>query len=114
VAATLRKRLRSTDIVARFGGEEFCILAVNMDIPAVYRIFEELRLEIEQSTVMTEAGGIRITVSIGIATQGTDTLDSMVKKADFYLYEAKESGRNMIIADFFDIFDEQNRKCRTG
>jgi diguanylate cyclase (GGDEF)-like protein len=114
VAATLRKRLRSTDIVARFGGEEFCILAVNMDIPAVYRVFEELRLEIEQSTIMTEAGGIRITVSIGIATQETDTLDSMVKKADFYLYEAKESGRNMIIADFFDIFDEQNRKCRAG
>ena len=116
VAAILKKRLRSTDIVARFGGEEFCILAVNMDIPAIYRIFEELRLEIEQSTVRTEAGrgGIKITVSIGIATQVTDTLDSMVKKADSYLYAAKESGRNMIIADFFDIFDERNRKCRAG
>jgi len=101
VANILRNRLRKTDIVARIGGEEFCILAVNMDTASVHRIFDELRRKIEQSVVVLDEGlgEVSITVSIGIATRLGDSLDHMLKKADFYLYEAKEGGRNMLVSD---------------
>lgn len=101
VANILRNRLRKTDIVARIGGEEFCILAVNMDTASVHRIFDELRRKIEQSVVVLDdgMGEVSITVSIGIATRLGDSLDHMLKKADFYLYEAKEGGRNMLVSD---------------
>ncbi|TFG37295.1 MAG: response regulator [Desulfobacterales bacterium] len=101
VANILSYRLRKTDIVARIGGEEFCILAVNMDTACVHRIFDELRRKIEQSVVVLDdgMGEVKITVSIGIATHLGNSLDHMLKKADFHLYEAKESGRNRIISD---------------
>jgi len=101
VANILRNRLRKTDIVARIGGEEFCILAVNMDTAFVHRIFDELRRKIEDSVVVLDEGlgEVKITVSIGIATHLGNSLDHMLKKADFHLYEAKEGGRNMIVSD---------------
>ncbi|MEW6518981.1 MAG: diguanylate cyclase [Thermodesulfobacteriota bacterium] len=101
VANILRNRLRKTDIVARIGGEEFCILAVNMDTASVLRIFDELRRKIENSVVVLDEGlgEVKITVSIGITTKLGDSLDHMLKKADFHLYEAKEGGRNRIVAD---------------
>ncbi|MBU0964739.1 MAG: diguanylate cyclase [Proteobacteria bacterium] len=101
VANILRNRLRKTDIVARIGGEEFCILAVNMDTTSVHRIFDELRRQIEQSVVVLDdgMGEVKITVSIGIATHLGNSLDHMLKKSDFHLYEAKEGGRNMIVSD---------------
>ncbi|MBU4261992.1 MAG: diguanylate cyclase [Proteobacteria bacterium] len=101
VANILRNRLRKTDIVARIGGEEFCILAVNMDTASVHRIFDELRRQIERSVVVLEdgMGEVKITVSIGITTHLGNSLDQMLKKSDFLLYEAKEGGRNMIVSD---------------
>jgi len=101
VANILRNRLRKTDIVARIGGEEFCILAVNMDTASVHKIFDELRRKIEQSVVVLDdgMGEVSITVSLGIATRLGDSLDHMLKKADFHLYEAKEGGRNMLVSD---------------
>lgn len=101
VANILRNRLRKTDIVARIGGEEFCILAVNMETASVHRIFDELRRKIEDSLVVLEdgQGEVKITISIGIATQLGNSLDHMLKKADFHLYEAKENGRNRIASD---------------
>ncbi|MCJ7601051.1 MAG: diguanylate cyclase [Desulfobulbaceae bacterium] len=101
VANILRNRLRKTDIVARIGGEEFCILAVNMNTASVHKIFDELRRKIEQSAVVLDdrMGEVKITVSIGIAAQLGDSLDHMFKQADFHLYEAKESGRNIIVSD---------------
>jgi diguanylate cyclase (GGDEF)-like protein len=116
VANILSNRLRKTDIVARISGEEFCILAVNMDTASVHRIFDELRRQIEQSAVVLDdgMGEVKITVSIGISTQLGDSLDHMLKQADFHLYEAKESGRNRLFPTCdFDIFDERYGKCRT-
>jgi diguanylate cyclase (GGDEF)-like protein len=72
-----------------------------MDTACVHRIFDELRRQIEQSAVVLDdgMGEVKITVSIGISTQLGDSLDHMLKQADFHLYEAKENGRNMIVSD---------------
>ncbi len=101
VAKILQKRMRKTDIVARMGGEEFCILAVNMDINEASRIFNELRTQIEQAIVVLPdtMEKVQVTISCGICTTHTDSLENMVKKADFSLYKAKEGGRNQVVAD---------------
>lgn len=101
VAKIMQKKMRTTDIVARIGGEEFCILAANMDPKEAHRIFNELRQQVEQSIVVLpdEMGKVQVTISGGICTELTDSMENMVKKADFYLYEAKKGGRNKVVCD---------------
>jgi len=101
VAKILQKRMRKTDIVARIGGEEFCILAVNMDLKEVNRIFNELLQQIEQSIVVLPdaMGEVQVTLSGGICTKLSDSLEDMAKKADIFLYKAKRGGRNRIVSD---------------
>ncbi|MCK5192445.1 MAG: diguanylate cyclase, partial [Desulfobulbaceae bacterium] len=101
IASSIQKRMRKTDIVARLGGEEFCILAVNMQDEAVDMIFDGLRQAIASSPVTINNGEdtIHVTLSIGVTTVLDESLDEMVKKADTLLYEAKEGGRNRIVSD---------------
>jgi diguanylate cyclase (GGDEF)-like protein len=101
VASSIQKRMRKTDIVARLGGEEFCVLAVNMQDEAVDMIFDGLRQVIATSPVTVNNGEdtIQVTLSIGVTTILDENLEEMVKKADALLYEAKESGRNRIVSD---------------
>lgn len=99
VSSILESRIRETDIVARLGGEEFCILAVNMNEQNVYRIFEGLRRRVESSPIDIGGQNIKVTVSMGVTTELDASLDVMLKKADKLMYEAKNSGRNKIIMD---------------
>ena len=92
---------RSTDFVARWGGEEFVILLPNTNTDGASEIAENVRKNVEATTVPTEDGAItRMTVSIGVNTvipnADTSAADFM-SKADKALYEAKESGRNRVV-----------------
>ncbi len=97
IAALLQKRFRASDVVCRIGGEEFCVLAVNMDRDNVEGIFEGLREKIEETEIGTEKGAIKTTVSIGICAELMNDLDEMIKQADSMLYKAKEGGRNRVV-----------------
>jgi diguanylate cyclase (GGDEF)-like protein len=100
VANTLKNRVRGTDIVARLGGEEFCILAVNLKEDDAKILFEKLRQTIENSSIeINENQTIKVTISIGAVTGLTESLEDMVNKADALLYEAKNSGRNKVIVN---------------
>lgn len=98
VATLMQDRMRATDIVARFGGEEFCVLAVNMSLTDAERIFDDLRQCIENTPVLFDNNTkqLHVTVSIGICTEKTESLEQMTKVADNFLYMAKEGGRNCI------------------
>lgn len=96
IAELLQKRFRASDVVSRIGGEEFCVLGVNMNRESVEGIFEGLREKIEETEIPTESGAIRITVSIGVCAEPMNDLDEMIKQADSMLYKAKESGRNRV------------------
>jgi len=96
VAAILKSRFRESDLVARFGGEEFCVLAVNMDPNRIREVFERLRETIANTYIQVEEDSLRCTVSIGVCTTLMRTLDSMMKRADSMLYEAKAAGRNNV------------------
>ncbi len=96
VSDYLRKRFRGTDIVCRFGGEEFCILAVNMEPGEMESVFESIRADIAAMRVASQARNVSVTVSIGVCAQPLPTLEEMIREADRMLYEAKERGRDRV------------------
>ncbi|WP_432737510.1 diguanylate cyclase [Maridesulfovibrio sp. FT414] len=96
VARSLSKRFRKSDIVCRYGGEEFCILCTGIDLCAAGSIFESIRSEIEQSTIYVGKKEIEITVSIGLCCTQSESLAEMISIADDMLYKAKKGGRNLV------------------
>ncbi|NOR14716.1 MAG: diguanylate cyclase, partial [Candidatus Aminicenantes bacterium] len=99
MAQLLYDNFRAADIIARYGGEEFLILAINMDRMETQRVFDRIRMLIEQTPFKHKDGEISITVSIGVTTQIFDSLEETIRKADTLLYQAKQSGRNRVICD---------------
>ena len=89
--------MRETDIVARMGGEEFCILAVNMDQSEAENIFNDLRIKIEQNQIDIGDNQIKITISLGVTIDSGKSLDEMVSRADAFLFKAKNQGRNQVV-----------------
>jgi len=88
------------DIVARFGGEEFCIVLKNITRSNAIDILERLRKEVERSCVYSDKGEeIRYTISIGVAMDADESLDENIQQADMMLYKAKQNGRNMVVFD---------------
>jgi len=98
LAKTCAKVIRSNDILARFGGEEFIFLLPHTNAAEAVNLAERLRTTLENTPVDCGDTGIDCTVSIGVATSsdGTDSLDDVLKTADRLLYTAKEQGRNRV------------------
>lgn len=93
--------LRTTDYTARYGGEEFLIVLADTSLSSTEEFAERLRKQVEEMTIELENKEIiKITVSIGISTftQERASLDTLISSADLAMYQAKESGRNCIIA----------------
>jgi len=97
VAQTLEHNLRSSDFVGRWGGEEFVIIASEVDAAAILRTAERFRALIEASLGRFDGREIQVTASIG-ATIGrsTDTVSSLVDRADRLMYVSKFSGKNRV------------------
>lgn len=93
----IEKRIRSTDVFARWGGEEFLILFPDTAVDKAAVIAEELRQQLSQLAVPRVG---RITASFGVTgyTPG-DTVDTLIQKADKLMYEAKAAGRNHVRYD---------------
>mgnify|MGYP000280086760 FL=1 len=85
----LQESLRTTDFVARVGGEEFAILMPHTSTSEAGRVLDRVRIEIQLS------GGTKVTVSIGYTDLTANSTHSY-KCADIGLYESKSSGRNTI------------------
>jgi len=97
LAQILKTTLRESDFAARYGGEEFLLLLPNTELFDARLVAEKIRHTIE-ATPHPVAG--KITVSIGVAIATPEELDEFiaVKESDDYLYAAKKSGRNCIMA----------------
>jgi diguanylate cyclase (GGDEF)-like protein len=97
VAHRLRTSVRDTDVLGRYGGEEFALLTPESG-PAAEQLAERLRQEIGDEPVPTPVGPLPVTISVGVAhLQAADAdLDQLVARADTALYEAKENGRNRV------------------
>ena len=99
LARLLQQTVRRLDIPCRYGGEEFAIILPDTDLAASIPVAERIRQAIEASALKVSARELRITVSQGIATYTNDLqtdAEDLVRRADHYLYLAKESGRNRV------------------
>jgi two-component system, cell cycle response regulator len=97
VARRLKQCVRPYDTVGRYGGEEFLIIASAADARGTMALAERIRSALESTPVLTQAGEVHITASLGAAigtdAQGTDP-QVLLRLADKALYRAKEQGRN--------------------
>ncbi len=97
VANVLRKRLRSGDFLARFGGEEFVLLMPATELEEGVRLLDDLRAAVEECPFHFKGERVTVTVSMGVtAFQIGERSDMALKRADQALYRAKENGRNRV------------------
>jgi two-component system, cell cycle response regulator len=101
IARRTQDSVRSDDLVARLGGEEFAVVMPETGLAIAAAVAERLRIEVASRPFCVSADRLelKITISIGvtIANPGCDARDPLLKRADDALYEAKASGRNRIV-----------------
>lgn len=101
VARILQAATRSSDIVCRYGGDEFVVILVNPDREGADRLAEQIRSEVEDFRISTPGGETGVTVSVGVAyhsgvTQTSMTGEELMAEADAALYVAKAQGGNTV------------------
>jgi diguanylate cyclase (GGDEF)-like protein/PAS domain S-box-containing protein len=98
IAAVLRRRLRSSDVVGRLGGDEFAVILPHATPAQAHAVAEDLLRTIRAES--GAAGGIEVSASIGVAVFGgeSDEPDDVLLAADLAMYEAKNTGRNQLVA----------------
>ncbi|HEV7960967.1 MAG TPA: diguanylate cyclase [Actinoplanes sp.] len=103
VIATVSQRLaatvRTTDLIGRYGGEEFAIMLPDTSGEGSVVLAERLRAAIGDRPIETGAGELRITISVGVAHLGPDDMavTDLLGRADRGLYEAKRAGRDRVV-----------------
>ena len=97
IATELAKRLRKTDFIARFGGEEFVLLIPGTPLEGAQQLLETLRTAIESCPFHFKGERVTITLSAGVsAFAAGERAEQVFERADQALYRAKRSGRNRI------------------
>ncbi len=101
VAGVLRGAIRTEDMLGRYGGEEFAVIAPGIDVKGGAALGERLRALVEGTPVPWEQTTVRVTISIGVASLATSGRlpdpQRLVREADGWLYLAKEQGRNRVL-----------------
>ncbi|MCA9797693.1 MAG: GGDEF domain-containing protein, partial [Candidatus Eremiobacteraeota bacterium] len=95
VANCLRDLTRYHDVVARLGGEEFAVVAPNMDVDMLSKLAERIRKAVAGLAVVTGNVRLKVTTSVGLAVwDGKESAEEFYRRADKLLYQAKRMGRN--------------------
>ncbi|KKB76995.1 hypothetical protein VW35_16045 [Devosia soli] len=104
VGSLVSDAIRTTDKVARFGGEEFVVILREMDPAHATGLAERIRASISDAPIEHNGSPISVTVSIGVAlvAQNDRDVNDTIERADRALYRAKTSGRNRVVADWSD------------
>jgi len=99
VASCLKDMTRYHDVVARLGGEEFDVVAPNMDNDLLMKLAERIRKAIAAMAIVSGNVRLKITTSVGLAVwDGREGADEFYRRADSQLYQAKRLGRNRVCA----------------
>lgn len=97
-ASIIKDATRDTDITARFGGEEFCLVLPYTDIKGAGELAERIRSRISESLLKTHICDVRYTASFGLSTLNLEQpLNTAIIESDVALYYAKDAGRNRVI-----------------
>lgn len=98
-AKWIKENLRESDIIFRYGGEEFVILLSDTDANGAELLAERIRSSVESHTIAYGMETIKITASLGTSTLRTnDTAESFIQRADKAMYTAKRKGRNQVVS----------------
>ncbi len=106
----LLSSVRASDLVIRFGGEEFLILLIDCDVSNAVEVAEKLRDMFENHVIKLPGNNIKKTLSIGISEFPSDATGiwEAIKFADIALYKAKETGRNKVLRFTSDMWQENS------
>jgi len=97
-AGTVRASLRDTDVLARWGGEEFVLMLTDSSADQARELLERIRQAVQALEIAHSAGSLQLTVSIGLAQHlPGDTVEHTLERADQALYRAKALGRNRVV-----------------
>lgn len=98
---TVQNSIRKVDLLGRFGGEEFVVLLPETNLNMAVDVAEIIRNNLEKKVILAEEIEVRVTVSIGVSTYQLEdqNIDVVLQRADKALYQAKNQGRNRVIAD---------------
>ena len=98
VVRVIKKTIRETDLLGRYGGEEFVVFLQNISSELLISLAERIRKNVEMTNFVYEGKKIDVTISIGVSFYPLDgnSLDKLLKKADIALYYSKENGRNKV------------------
>ncbi|PXX50952.1 MULTISPECIES: GGDEF domain-containing protein [Aquitalea] len=92
----VQSRLRSSDVLSRYGGEEFIAILPGADLKTALEIAERIRMDIEHHELLADPP-ISITVSLGVSVfEQNESIDDLINKVDACLYRAKNNGRNQV------------------
>lgn len=104
VARTIVKSIRSTDVLARWGGEEFVAIVPNCGPSEIELIGHKLRVLVEQSFIWKDSEVVGVTLSVGATTARLeDSVDTIITRADKLMYRSKANGRNCVTTDVRDL-----------
>ena len=92
----ITESIKGSDIVARFEGEEFCVLLKDIDKNSAIELFVRLRLKVAKNVISIKGNSIKYTISTGVIFGCDDGVEDMLNQADMALYDAKENGRNRV------------------
>ena len=102
IVGVLRQRLRASDVLGRYGGEEFMVLLPGTDLHGAAQLAEQLRQAVQAAPCEWQGQRIAFTVSIGVAASAdtpadpSRTSEALLQAADQALYRAKDDGRNRV------------------
>jgi diguanylate cyclase (GGDEF)-like protein len=97
MAWLLKQRLRKTDVVGRYGGEEFLVILPSTNLEQAYQLLDAIRLDFSMIRHLAQDVSFACTFSAGIAQWSAGmTAEELVKQADEVLYQAKHGGRNQV------------------
>jgi len=104
-AGIIRQTVRESDVVIRFGGEEFVVVLLDINEDEGMKVAEKIRVNIEQHKMQIPEGTLQKTISLGVSEfpADTDNLWTCIKYADVALYRAKEQGRNRSVRFTLDM-----------
>jgi len=112
VSEILKQSVRASDMIIRYGGEEFLALLVGADETKTLEVAERVRTEMEDHAFSTTSGPLKKTISVGASLypQDSDSFWECVKFADVALYQAKETGRNKSLRYTKDMWKEEDKE----